>query len=211
MPVHSNDHSSTEQHGSRACQRPRCHTCQYISPDTEIRGTNYSFSVRGHFTFQSSNLVYCISCNRCPTILYIGETGRNLRSRFSEHLRSIRNNTPVFPVAQHFNSTDHSISDIRVRDMQLCNGTNLQRKQREMRLSFQLGTVQPAGLSINVSYIWIVTFNACARYYSYVRVCPVAYFNGFLHAEEGLYTRNVCFFQNHFWHFLIFIFISILS
>ena len=31
-----------------------------------------------------------------------------------------------------------------------------------------------------------------ARYYSYARVFPVAYFNGFLHTEEGLYTRNVC-------------------
>ena len=81
---------------------------------------------------------------------FIGE----IRSRFSEHLRSIRNNTPAaFPVAQHFNSTGHSISDIRVRGMQLCNGTNLQRKQREMRLIFQLGTVQPDGLNVNFSYI----------------------------------------------------------
>ena len=47
-------------------------------------------------------------------------------------LRMIRKNTPAFPVAQHFNSTGHSISDIRVRGMQLCNGTNLQRNQREM-------------------------------------------------------------------------------
>ena len=63
MLVHSTDHSSTEQYGSCACQLPRCHTCQYISPHTEIRSPNYSFSVRGHFTCQSSNLVYCISCN----------------------------------------------------------------------------------------------------------------------------------------------------
>ena len=31
-----------------------------------------------------------------------------------------------------------SVLDIRMRDMQLCNRTNLQRKQREMRLIFQL-------------------------------------------------------------------------
>ena len=41
MLVHSNGHSSTGQYGSRAFQRPRCHTCQYISSDTEIRGPNY--------------------------------------------------------------------------------------------------------------------------------------------------------------------------
>ncbi|CAH3103333.1 unnamed protein product [Porites lobata] len=58
---------------------------------------------------------------RCP-LLYIGETGRNLRSSFSEHLRSIRNNTPRFPMAHHFNSTGHSISDVQVRCVAFCNG-----------------------------------------------------------------------------------------
>lgn len=93
------------------CQYPRCHTCAHVSPETELRGPRCSFSIQVHFTCQASNLVYCIlSYNRCPTVLYIGETGPNLRSRFSEHLRSIRNNTPGFPVAQHFNSAGHSIS-----------------------------------------------------------------------------------------------------
>ena len=88
-------------------------------------------------------------CRRCP-LLYIGETGTNLRSRFSEHLRSISNNTPGFPVAQHFNSTGHSISDVQVRGVALRSGTDIQRKQCEMRLIFQLGTVQPKGLNIRL-------------------------------------------------------------
>ena len=37
-------------------------------------------------TCQSNNLVNCISCIWCPTILYIGETGRSLGSRFNKHL-----------------------------------------------------------------------------------------------------------------------------
>ena len=94
---------------------------------------------------QSRNLVYCISCRRCP-VLYIGKTERNLRSRFGERLRSIRmrNNIPELPVAQHFNSTGHSISDVQVRGvgMALCSGTDIQPKQREMRVFLQLGTVQ---------------------------------------------------------------------
>ena len=57
--------------------------------------------------------------------------------------QGIRNNTPGFAVAQHFNSTGHSISDVQVRGVALCSGTNIQRKQREMRLIFHLGTVQP--------------------------------------------------------------------
>ena len=62
----------------------------------------------------------CSTQNYCPNILCIaGETRRSLRSRFSEHLRSIRNNTPGLPVTKHFNSTGHSISDNLVPDMQL--------------------------------------------------------------------------------------------
>ena len=61
--------------------------------------------------------------------------------------------TPGFPVPQHFNSTGHSISDAQVRGGVLCSGTNIQRKQPEMRLIFQLGTVQPKGLNINFSFI----------------------------------------------------------
>ena len=38
------------------------------------------------------------------------------------------------PVTQHFNSTGHSISDVQVHGVALCRGTNIQRKQCEMRL-----------------------------------------------------------------------------
>ena len=49
----------------------------------------------------------------------------------------------------------------------LCSGTNIQRKQREMRLTFQLGTVQPKGLNINFSFLWIGTLcSSCASYHT---------------------------------------------
>jgi len=150
--VHSTDSSSTEQPGSHACQRPRCHTCEFITPLTDIRGPKSTLTIRVHFTRMSENLLYCISCRRCSHI-YIGETGRSLRSRFGEHLRSVRNNTPGFPVAQHFNSAGHSIADVQVRGMRVCRGSNILRKQLEMRLIFQLGTVQPDGLKINFKYV----------------------------------------------------------
>ena len=128
-----------------------------------MRGPKSAFTIRDHFTCRSWNLIYCISCRRCP--LYIGETGRNLRTRFSEHLGSIRNSTPGFPVAQNFNSMDHRISDVQVLGVALCSGTNTQREQREIRLIFQLGTVQRKGLNINFSFIWTVTlYTSCTRF-----------------------------------------------
>ena len=83
---------------------------------------------------------------------------------FGEHLRSIRNDTPGFPVAQHFNSAGHSITDGLVRGMRLCRGSNILRKQLEMRLIFQLGTVQPDNLNINFKRL------NCARATFYVHV-----------------------------------------
>ena len=148
------------------------------------RDPKISLSIRDCFTCQSKNLVYCLSCLQCP-LLYIGETGRSPRSCFGEHLRSIRNDTPGFLVAQHFNSTGHSICDVQVRGMLLCNGTNIQCKQREMRIIFQLGTTQPNGLNINFSFISKVTC-MYVRYYEHAHALPfdvsisVANFNGFL-------------------------------
>ena len=72
--------------------------------------------------------------------------------------KMIRNNTPASPVAQHFNPTGQSISDVQVRGVALCSGINIQRKQREMRLIFQLSTVQLKGLNIIFSFAWSGTF-----------------------------------------------------
>ena len=57
-------------------------------------------------------------------IQIIGASARVIAKCFSEHLRSTRNNTPWFPVPQHFNSTRHSISDVQVRGVALCSGTD---------------------------------------------------------------------------------------
>ena len=91
--------------------------------------------------------MYCISCRRC-NCLYIRETGRRLREHFSEHLRSIRNRSRGFPVAEHFNSASHSLDDIMVCGLKQCAGSNISRKQHEMRLIFKLGTLRPNGLCL---------------------------------------------------------------
>ena len=44
-------------------------------------------------------------------------------------------------------------SNVQVPGVALCSATNIQRKQREMRLIIQLGTIRPKGLNINFSFI----------------------------------------------------------
>ena len=81
--------------GSLPCRHPRCQTSKHITPQTFLQGPKSTHNIRDHFTCQSENVVYCISCRRC-NCLYIGKTGRRLRERFSEHLRSIRNQSRGF-------------------------------------------------------------------------------------------------------------------
>ena len=37
---------------------------------------------QGFFTCITSQLIYCISCHKCPGVVYIGETGRSLSDHF---------------------------------------------------------------------------------------------------------------------------------
>ena len=138
--------------GSLPCRRPRCQTCKHITPQTFLQGPKSTHNIRDHFTCQSENVVYCISCHRC-NCLYIGETGRRLREHFSEHLRSIRNQSRGFPVAEHFNSASHSLDDIMVCGLKQCSGSNISRKQHELKLIFKLGTRRPNGLNINFDFL----------------------------------------------------------
>ena len=72
--------------------------------------------------------------------------GRGLRERFSEHLPSIRNRSPGFPIAEQLNSPELSVDDIMVCGLKQCTGNNTCHKQQEMELIFTLGTISPNGL-----------------------------------------------------------------
>ena len=52
--------------------------------------------------------------------------------------RSIENRSRGFPVAEHFNSTSHSLDDIMVCGLKQCTGSNTSCKQHEMKSIFKL-------------------------------------------------------------------------
>ena len=132
--VHSAERTDSDA-GTFACRHPRCLTCRHTTYQTILQSPKRLYTIRDHFTCLSVNVVYSIICRRCGC-LYIGETGRRLRERFGEHLRSIRNNSPRFPVAEHFNSASHSLNDIMICGLKRCSGDDTGRKKQEMRLIF---------------------------------------------------------------------------
>ena len=58
---------------------------------------------------EKTDVVYKIHCNDCDR-KYIGETGRNLTTRLSEHQRDIRNSKEQSPVFQHVRDNDHNFN-----------------------------------------------------------------------------------------------------
>ena len=134
--------------GTYPCGVPRCRTCAHVSATTNIDGLRHNITIKEHFIWKSSNVVYCISCRRCP-VLYIGETGRMLRERTGEHLRAITRNPPGFPVAEHFNKPGHELEDMVVRSVKQRRGTDDARRRDEMRLIFHLGILRPHGLNVD--------------------------------------------------------------
>ena len=60
------------------------------------------------------NVVYCLSCTKCPLTVYIGETGRRLVKRFGEHCRDVSNGKHDLPVPAHFNQANLTQEDMKV-------------------------------------------------------------------------------------------------
>ena len=79
-------------------------------------------------------------------MLYIGETGRYLRTRFGEHRRATIGNDANQPVARHSGSGNHSVSDMKIRAHCPISGSNDSRKKHEMCLISELSTV-PYGIN----------------------------------------------------------------
>ena len=59
------------------------------------------------------DVIYRLKCTKCDKVVYVGETGRQLKERIEEHLRDIRLSRDK-PVATQVNSSNHSINRVSV-------------------------------------------------------------------------------------------------
>ena len=134
------------------CNRPDCPTCKYHT-STSSRFTSSTFAsshhVLGHMTCRTNNIIYLITCTRC-NIQYVGETGRCLSERLTDHRSNIKNNKKT-PIAIHFSKPEHSvIKDLKAivieKITDTCNSLQ-KRKQQEALWQKRLGTCYPYGLN----------------------------------------------------------------
>jgi hypothetical protein len=100
----------------------------YIGKETRIisklfRGTSIRIAYKTKNTIQShlqiienqdkysQSGVYEIKCGSCP-LRYVGQTGRNFKTRYKEHIHAIRSNNTSSKYAEHILETGHAYGKI---------------------------------------------------------------------------------------------------
>jgi hypothetical protein len=101
--------------GCFRCTSNHCRVCNYITAGTTFRSShnNRSYSVEGHITCKTSNIIYLVTCRNCQQ-QYVGQTSRTLADRANDHLSYIRTRKTSKPTGLHFNQTGHTIQDFTI-------------------------------------------------------------------------------------------------
>ena len=71
------------------CESLNCSTCFYLYNRNYIKINSFQFPVYNNKICNSSNIVYILICIRC-NYFYVGQSGREFKVRFSEHIKSIQ-------------------------------------------------------------------------------------------------------------------------
>ena len=98
-------------------------TFKYFSPAIRritnlFRDTNLKIAFRPHNTTQQQltkkkvntnpSGIYRLQCNTCKDV-YVGQSGRDINTRYKEHIRYIRTNNPTSAYASHILNNRHEI------------------------------------------------------------------------------------------------------
>ena len=137
--VRSSLQSQETTGGNFPCGKPRCKMCVRMDTSNTIKIGDQVVRT-GHYTCDSPNVVYLMYCVKCENSHYLGETGTKFRLRFNNHISSIRHNSHGFPVAEHFNLPNHTITDIRFCILAGGFRNDTHRKQTELQYILKYNT-----------------------------------------------------------------------
>lgn len=104
--------SSIVEFKPRKCCNSDCSICSFYNTDNFININNeFQLSIMSYSNCNSSNCIYIIHCKYCDNF-YIGQTGRKISVRISEHLNNIKKhiifkNKQNSEVALHFSENNH--------------------------------------------------------------------------------------------------------
>ena len=142
---------------------PKCKCCGHTCNDSLIVGPTGTFTVTQKFNCKAQNVLYAITCLKCPGI-YVGQTTKNLHTRFGQHRRSAEQwHKPRYrdlPVAIHFGPDESDFNKCSVDDMRVSALYHLpdqeKLKSEEERMIITLGSWKPPGMNIEFNYMDLV-------------------------------------------------------
>ena len=99
--------------GMKKCLR--CPICPFVMEGKAVKSTATTacVEINSAVTCQTSNIIYCITCNKCKE-QYVGTSERTLQKRFSEHRDYVKGEHLDKATGWHFNKKGHSVSDMKV-------------------------------------------------------------------------------------------------
>ena len=143
-----------------------CLTCPVFEPRNNISSTvtSRSYEVKNHdfpsfCDCSSSNVIYLLSCTHC-SLQYVGQTGRRLRNRVTEHRNNISKGNSSSPfLTKHFRSQPCLGAKFSISILEKLPGSGLTarnivdsskvafRRERESYWILKLRTVFPYGMN----------------------------------------------------------------
>ena len=149
-----------------------CHTCNIFINDqsfkSNLTGKEYKTISYDRLSCSSTNLIYGIHCVHCG-LVYVGETGRSLRSRMNGHRSAIKKGGQSL-LHRHFHQPDHSVDDMRVQIREKIyhsseNPTLLTsiRRTRELFSIEQLFKAKPYGFNDQIKRVGTLSSISCKK------------------------------------------------
>ena len=157
--VHGKTNKAIKVVGTSAC-KANCELCGMIS-DHPIMDTMFqtSFNVVCDVHCELRNVVYAISCKRCNSVVYVGETERQLKERMKEHLRDVRLDKDK-PINEHFSRSGHSHTDLQFSVLKkMYSADRIERRLNESAWIQDLKTLRPFGCNVKDARIHLTSFD----------------------------------------------------
>ena len=112
----------------------QCPACPFVIEVKNMKSKeNFLWKINNYVTCNTSNIVYIIQCNKenCG-LQYVGESGRSLKNRLSEHKGYIINKHLNQPTGAHFNKPGHDISNMNISILEkVKKNCQIYKKERE--------------------------------------------------------------------------------
>ena len=154
------------------CGATSCHTCNIFINDqsfeSNLTGREYKTISYDRLSCGSTNVIYGIHCVHCG-LVYVGETGRSLRSRMNRHRSAIKKGGQSL-LHRQFHQPDHSVDDMRVQILEEVyhsseNPTLLTSLCRTKELSWikELGTAKPYGFNDQIKGVGTLSSISCKK------------------------------------------------